>query len=148
MKVAQPCPTLGNPMDYSPPGSSVHGISQERTLEWVAISFSRGSSQPWDQTCISCLSGRFRLNFLNLHFRQIQAKSPGKPLQLYYQLKHDERKLSILKQHIFIISHNCCQQSGNSLARSFWLKRSQGVAVKLSARAASLWGVIWWADHN
>ena len=40
-------------MDCSPPGSSVHGLSQERILEWVAISFSRGSSQSKDQTCIS-----------------------------------------------------------------------------------------------
>ena len=38
--VAQSCPTLGHPMDCSPPGSSVHGISQARILEWVAISFS------------------------------------------------------------------------------------------------------------
>ena len=50
-----------NPMDCSPPGSSVHGISQARILEWVAISFSRGSSQPRDQTQISCLSCRWIL---------------------------------------------------------------------------------------
>ena len=37
--VAQSCPTLCDPMDYSPPGSSVHGISQAEILEWVAISF-------------------------------------------------------------------------------------------------------------
>ena len=43
-EVAQSCPTLCDPMDYSPPGSSVHGIFQARTLEWVTISFSRGSS--------------------------------------------------------------------------------------------------------
>ena len=42
--VAQSCPTLCDPMDCSPPGSSVHGILQARILEWVAISFSRGSS--------------------------------------------------------------------------------------------------------
>ena len=44
--VAQSCPTLTlcDPMDCSPPGSSVHGIFQARILEWVAISFSRGSS--------------------------------------------------------------------------------------------------------
>ena len=41
------------PMDCSPPGSSVHGILHARILEWVAISFSRGSSQPRDRTCIS-----------------------------------------------------------------------------------------------
>ena len=61
-EVAQSCPTPSDPMDCSPPGSSVHGISQARILEWVAISFSRGSSPPRCQTCISCVScstGRF-----------------------------------------------------------------------------------------
>ena len=43
-----------NPMDHSPQGSSVNGISQARILKWVAISFSRGSSQPRDQNYISC----------------------------------------------------------------------------------------------
>ena len=47
-EVAQSCPTLYNPMDCSLPGSSVHGIFQARILEWVAISFSRRSSQPRD----------------------------------------------------------------------------------------------------
>jgi len=47
------------PMDCSLPGSSVHGISQARTLEWVAISFSRGSSHPRDWICVSCLAGGF-----------------------------------------------------------------------------------------
>ena len=51
--------TLCDPMDCSPPGSSVHGISQTRILEWVAISSCRGSSQPGDQTHISCIKGRF-----------------------------------------------------------------------------------------
>ena len=53
--VPKSCLTLCNPMDCSPPGSSVHGILQARTLEWVAISFSKGSSQHRDQTQISCL---------------------------------------------------------------------------------------------
>ena len=48
--VTQSCLTLCDPMDYNLPGSSVHGISQGRILEWVAISFSRGSSQPGDRT--------------------------------------------------------------------------------------------------
>ena len=45
-------------MDCSPPGSSVHGILQARTLEWIAIYFSRGSSQPGDQTGVYCIVGR------------------------------------------------------------------------------------------
>ena len=46
-------------MDHSPPGSSVHGISQARTLEWVAIPFSGESSQPRDQTQVSYTTRRF-----------------------------------------------------------------------------------------
>ena len=53
------CFQLCNPIDYSPPGSSVHRILQARILEWVAISFSEGSSRPRDQTRISCVGGRF-----------------------------------------------------------------------------------------
>ena len=57
--IAQSCPTLCDPKDCSPPGSSVHGILQARILEWVAIYSPRESSQPRDQTCISCITGRF-----------------------------------------------------------------------------------------
>ena len=66
-------------MDCSPLGSSVHGVSQARILEQVAISFSRGSSQPRDQThgsCqVSCLEGRFST-----------AELPGKPIQAAFLL--------------------------------------------------------------
>ena len=57
--VAQSCLTLCNPMNCSPSGSSVHGTSQERVLEWVAMSFSRGSSQPRDQTQVFHTAGGF-----------------------------------------------------------------------------------------
>ena len=50
------CPTLYDPMDCCPPGSSVHGIFQARILEWVAIPFFRGSSQPRDQNCIPSIT--------------------------------------------------------------------------------------------
>ena len=56
---AQLCPTLCDPMNCSPPGSSVHGILHARILEWVVISSSNGSSQPRDWICISCIAGRF-----------------------------------------------------------------------------------------
>ena len=55
-------------LDCNSPGSSLHGISQARILEWVAISFSRGSSWPRDPTCISCTAGRF-----------FTSEPPGKP---------------------------------------------------------------------
>ena len=52
VKVAQLCPTLCDPMDYT-----VHGILQARILEWAAFPFSRGSSQPRDQSQVSCIAG-------------------------------------------------------------------------------------------
>ena len=57
-EVAQSCLTLCDPMDCSPPSSSVHGILQARVLEWVAISFSRRSSRPRDWTQVSRNVGR------------------------------------------------------------------------------------------
>ena len=69
--IAKLCPTFCSPMDNSPPGSSVHGILQARTLEWVPMPSSTGSSRPRDQTCVSCDSciagGLFT------------TKPPGKP---------------------------------------------------------------------
>ena len=58
-KSLQSSPILYDRMDSNPPGSSVHGILQARTLEWVAIPFSRGSSRPRDGTRVSCIAGGF-----------------------------------------------------------------------------------------
>ena len=63
----QSCPILCDPMDCSPPGSSVHGILQVRIVEWVAMPYSRGSSGPRDQIHVSCFAGRF-----------FTSKPPGK----------------------------------------------------------------------
>ena len=57
-EVTQSCLTLCDPMDCNLPGSSIHEIFQARVLEWVAISFSRGSSQPRDQSRVSCIAGK------------------------------------------------------------------------------------------
>ena len=71
----QSCPTLCNPMNYSLPGSSVHGILQAKILECVAISFFRGSYRPRDQTHISC-TGRWTL----YHLSPMVAASKPAPL--------------------------------------------------------------------
>ena len=63
-KSLQSCPTLCDPLDYRPSGSSVHRIFQERTLEWVSMPSSRGSSRPRDWNLLffsSCIEGRFFL---------------------------------------------------------------------------------------
>ena len=70
--VTKLCLTLLWPMDYSPPGSCVHGISQARILEWVVISFSRGSSRTRGWTHVSCTASRF-----------FTTEPPGKPSLLF-----------------------------------------------------------------
>ena len=70
--LAKSCPTLCDLMDCGPAGSSVHEISQARILEWVAISFPRGSSQPTDQTRISC-------KFPELQADSLPLSQPRKP---------------------------------------------------------------------
>ena len=62
------CVRVCNPMDYSSPGSSIHGILQSRKLEWAAMPFSRGSSPSRDRTFVSCIAGGF-----------FTIEPPGKP---------------------------------------------------------------------
>ena len=79
--VAQSCPTLCNPTDYSPPGSSVYGILQARILEWAAMPFSRGCYWPKVWTWVSCFAGGFLTIWVtreapnSLAVRQIQNKT-------------------------------------------------------------------------
>ena len=75
--VAQSYWTLCDPLDCSLPSSSVCGISQARILKWVAISSSRVSSQPRDQTCVFCIAGRFFTHW-----------AIGKVPTLYYTFKY------------------------------------------------------------
>ena len=79
--VTQSRPILCDPMDCSPPGFSVHGLFRARILEWVAISYSRISSRPRDQTCVSLTSPASAGGFFT-------AEPPRKPpLYLYPHLK-------------------------------------------------------------
>ena len=83
--VSRWCLTLCKPVDCSLPGSSGHGIFQSRMLEWVAISFSRGSSRPResrDWICISCTTGRF-----------FTTEPPGSPHSLSHNCNYSRSKL-------------------------------------------------------
>ena len=71
----------GDLMDCSPSDSSVHGISQARILEWVAISFFRGSSPPRDQTPVTLI-----VDVSSIAGRFVNIKPPGKPPQYQYLL--------------------------------------------------------------
>ena len=87
------CLTLCDPMDYSPPGSSVHGISQARILEWVTISFSRGSSQLRDETQVSHIAGRF-----------FTTELPGKPRHsLNWSLNNDKKIHFLIQKWISLL---------------------------------------------
>ena len=103
---AQLCPTLCDPMNCSPTGSSVHGIFQAKILDLVAISFSRGSSQLRDQTPVSCFCiGRW----------------------VFYQLNHQGRLYSLfISRHCFklvVLSWGwfCPPEGTFGGLRCFWL---------------------------
>ena len=97
VNVAQSCPTLCNPM-------IAHGILQARILEWIAIPFSRGSSQPKDQTQVPCIAGRF-----------LPAESRGKPkntgmgslslLQQIFPTQQSNRGLMHCRQILYQLSY-------------------------------------------
>ena len=83
---AQLCLTLGDPTDYDLPGSSVHGISQARILEWVAMPFSRAPSRSRDQTQVSYIS------YAGRHWQagSLPLAPPGKP-QSFHSCAYDHR---------------------------------------------------------
>ena len=92
VKVSQPCPALCNPTDYT-----VHGILQARILEWVTVPFSRGSSQPRDQTQIFHIAGRFFTTWTTREVRKATRKVKEKS-------KKTGLKLSIQKTKIIASS--------------------------------------------
>ena len=111
-KSLQLCLTFWDPMDCNPPGSSVHGILQARILEWVVISFSRGSSRPRDQICIPCGSciGRQIL----YHCATWEA-----PILLLI-LRHLQRRA--FKQHVYLEGRHLFKCQISPLDFIFYLK--------------------------
>ena len=98
--VAKSCPTLCDPMDCSPPGSSVHGIYQARILEWVAISSPKGSPQPrdWTSPMAPTLAGGFFYHWATweaplLNWHQVSLPWPkSKPDKNFYVIKINVQK--------------------------------------------------------
>ena len=119
--VTQLCLILCDPRDYSPPMSSVHGILQARILEWVAISFSRGSSQPRDWTWVSCIAGRIFTDWATkgrmAWFDLLAVQGTLKSLH-----KHHSSKASILQCSDFFmvqLSHQY-MTTGKIVALTIW----------------------------
>ena len=105
-KLLQSCPTLWDLLDGSLPGSSVLGIHQARILDWVAISYFRGSSQPRNQAPLSCIS------------RQITAKPAEKPHNNYkgriYFKNCDFLYCTLVTYIIFYINYTSIKKKRNS----------------------------------
>ena len=97
-KSFQSCLTLCYPIDSSPPGSPIPGILQARTLEWIAISFSRGSSLPRNRTWVSCIAGRWFTNWAmrEAHIGKERRQTISFVNFLQYHLPLKELSLSLI----------------------------------------------------
>ena len=121
---AQLCLTLCEPMDCSPPGSSFHGISQAGILEWVAMSFSRGSSQPRDQTQVSLIAGRF---FIIWAIREAWWKRREPQISKILQdlcidlLEKKKKHIYILGVSFGLLMPSHCQLPPENMSSRLWL---------------------------
>ena len=141
--IAQLRLTLWDPVDYSPlPGSSAHGIFQARRLEWVAISFSRGSFQPKAWTQVSCIvvsqfSHSVMSDSLQLHRLQharppCPSPTPGVYSNSYpsSQWYHSTTSFSVIP---FFSCLQTCPASGYFPMSQFFTSGGQGIGVSASA---------------
>ena len=122
---AQASPILCNPMHRSPPGSSAHGIFQARILEWVAISYSRGSSRPRDRTCISCTASGF---FTPLPLEDQEARSI-------------ETEWELLRQPLIPIRGHMKQQKKSRGEENVWFQTLNGTQL-LDSLDKLIWGAL------
>ena len=133
-EIAQSCPALCDPMDCGLPDSSIHGIFQATVLEWVTISFSRGSSQPRDRTQVSRIAGRrFTLwangqIFLKAGERYgisgtLKHNTPYKFDQQETSLRHITIKLFKIKDKVRIL--NSAREKKNETKTLFHTMESQ-----------------------
>ena len=106
-KSLQSCLTLCNPIDSSPPGSPIPGILQATVLEWVTISFSRGSSQPRDRIHVSHIAGEFFTSWA------IRESSSGQPFlgsrsiwKLLSQIDIISKRKTECQTYLMIVYHN------------------------------------------
>ena len=128
MLVTQLCPTLCSPVDYSPPGSFVPGILQERILEWVAIPFSRGSSWPRDWTQLSYMAGRF-FTILATLLLQLHI------LELFSEL-FMKKESEVAQSCPTLCDPLDCSPPGSSIHGIFQARILEWVAISFSRRSS------------
>ena len=128
----QQCLTLCDPVDYSLPGSSVHGILQARILEWVALPSSRGSFWPRDRTHDSWIEGKF-----------FTTETPGKPRKSY---PLGQQRNWWAEDMEGFSSWLVCYGCSNRLLQTWWLKtnlfsyNSEGQKLRISFSKAKMSG--------
>ena len=138
-------------MDCSLPSSSVHGISQARILEWVAIPFSRRSSRPKDWTWVSCTAGRFFTLWASLTGGVILWRKPEKDWERFNR-RAEERECwfrwsgKSLSEEVTVMGSSnqerwCLQKVSGSGVRSRW----RGLLKWGQERERSQWGGAVWA---
>ena len=113
-EVAQSCPTLCDPMDCSLSGSSFHGIFQVRVLEWIAISFFRGYSQPRNRTRVSLIAGRLftvgAIREVHMMLQKSQMNFLANPILYIYPQTHVKLTRTWNPQFFFIVfSRELCE---------------------------------------
>ena len=158
------CPTLCDPMDWSPPGSSVHGILQARMLEWVAMLSSRGSFRPRDQTWVSCVSCFFPIGRWVLYHQRQLGSSGGQWVGLFQtqggclypqQTPQGHRLLSfLLFSHLKPCGSLCFYSEGKGVwaqLSEMWIRGQTGSIRKSLSDLSHLWTVetlCWTKRHN
>ena len=115
----QACLTLCDPMDCSPPGSSVHGILPARILEWIAMPSSRESSPPRDQTCVS-------YHLLHWQVDSLALGPPGKPIIEY------EREREVAQSCPALCDPMDCGLPGSSVHGIFQAIVLEWIAISFS----------------
>ena len=156
---AQSCPTLCDPMDCSPPGTSAHGIFQARRLEWVAVSYSRESSQPRDWTRVSCIGTQILYHYttwdaLSWPLKDIRIQINGKVLLFYvYSDERQQRIVGILVRYsrvgILWVFHQSIAEDYEDSSDDYGHsgERNQGIMGKLKAFGGQYCGFTSWLSH-
>ena len=159
---AQLCLTLCDPLDCSLQVFSIHGIFQAKLLEWVAISPSRGCSQPRDRTCVSCIDKRILYYCAtweeNLPWQKINSEFPEDlEINVYLSPSHLQhwkgRHTNVLVRNIIreISGPPGGSQAPSSQCIGYWCSIMKWASCPLQARAARARELgreaSWWLDH-